>query len=95
MVDLALIARTQAIDGPALRAAILVGTGHRGLPLPTAFTVPDWEAWKAGFIKTMAVAPGEPMTFVAAYELVKRFLDPVLDGPVPGQWDPQSSRWAP
>lgn len=93
LVDLALIARTQAIDGPALRAAILVGTGHRGLLLPTAFTVPDWDSWRAGFTKTMAAAPGEPMTFIAAFELVKRFLNPVMAGPVVGRWDPQSARW--
>ena len=48
LVDLALIARSQTIDGPALRTAILAGTGHRGLPLPAAFAVPDWEIWQAG-----------------------------------------------
>ncbi|MGH3923826.1 MAG: nucleotidyl transferase AbiEii/AbiGii toxin family protein [Pseudonocardiaceae bacterium] len=95
LVDLALIARSQTIDGPALRRAILVGTGHRGLPLPTAFTVPDWNIWRAGFTKTMAATPGKPMAFADALDLVQRFLDPTLAGPIAGQWDPQASRWCP
>jgi len=88
LVDLALIARSQTIDGSALRAAILAGTAHRGLPMPTAFAVPDWDAWRTGFTKTIAAAHGEAMPFADAVQLVTRFLDPVLAGPVDARWNP-------
>ncbi|MGH3797135.1 MAG: nucleotidyl transferase AbiEii/AbiGii toxin family protein [Pseudonocardiaceae bacterium] len=90
LVDLALIARSHTIDGAALRVAILAGTGHRGRTLPAAFAVPDWEIWRAGFPRTMAAAPGEPMIFTDALNLVKRFLDPVLSGPISGRRDPRA-----
>jgi hypothetical protein len=41
LVDIALIASTQIIDGRALRMAVVVGTTHRGLDLPAHFAVPD------------------------------------------------------
>jgi hypothetical protein len=94
LVDLALIARSQTVDGPALRVAILAGTGHRGLPLPTTFAAPDWDAWRTGFTKTITAAPAKSMTFADAVQLVKRFLDPVLAGPVSGRWIPQEG-WSP
>lgn len=94
LVDLALIARTQHVDGSALRTAILSGTAHRRLPLPSAFSVPDLPSWSAGFAKTNVAAPGEPITFTDAVDLVGRFLDPILAGPITGTWDPQSSSWA-
>lgn len=94
LVDLALIARSQTVDGPALRAAILAGTGQRGLPLPTAFAVPDLDAWRTGFTRTASAAPGQPIPFADAVQLVKRFLDPVLAGPVSARWDPHKG-WRP
>ena len=94
LVDLALIARTQHVDGSALRTAILSGTAHRHLPLPSSFSVPDLTSWSAGFAKTIATAPGEPMTFTDAVDLVGRFLNPALAGPITGTWDPHGSNWA-
>lgn len=93
LVDLALIARTQHIDGHALRIAILSGVGHRRLPLPTTFLVPDLPSWNAGFAKTYATGPSEPMTFSDAVDLVGRFLNPILAGPITGTWDPHTSSW--
>ena len=49
LVDIALIATTQPISGPALRAAVLAGAAHRGLPLPDAFAVPDEAVWRRGY----------------------------------------------
>ncbi len=93
LVDLALIARTQHVDGSALRTAILSGTAHRRLPLPTSFSVPDLPSWSIGFAKTIAAAPGEPVTFTDAVDLVGRFLNPILASPITGTWDPHSSDW--
>jgi Nucleotidyl transferase AbiEii toxin, Type IV TA system len=93
LVDLALIARTQHVDGQALRIAILSGIGHRRLPLPTAFSVPDLPSWSTGFAKTCAAVPSEPMTFPDAVDLVSRFLNPILTGPITGTWDPHTSSW--
>lgn len=88
LVDLALIARSQPIDGPALRAAILTGTTHRGLPMPIAFAVPDRNAWRGGFDKMIAGAPADALNFDDAVKLVKQFLDPVLAGPITDRWIP-------
>jgi hypothetical protein len=93
LVDLALIARTQQVDGQALRAAIIAGTAHRGLPIPTVFAAPDLPAWRAGFTKTLAAARAEPITFDEALHLVGRFLDPILASPVHRTWDPDRSAW--
>lgn len=94
LVDLALIARSQRVDGPALRTALLTGTAARGLPMPSAFAVPDWDAWRAGFDKTIAAAPAERLGFDEAVQLVKQFLDPVLAGPTTNRWVPGEG-WRP
>lgn len=94
LVDLALIARSQPVDGPALRAAILTGTAHRRLAMPTTFAVPDRDAWRTGFAKTITAAPAEPLGFDDAIQLVKHFLDPVLAGPVTDRWVPGQG-WSP
>lgn len=63
LVDLALIARTQHVDGSALRTTILSGTAHRRLPLPRSFSVPDLPSWSTGFAKTIGTqSPGHSTT---------------------------------
>ena len=63
LVDIALIATTQPISGPALRAAVLAGAAHRGLPLPDAFAVPDEAVWRRGYPQSAADAPRADANF--------------------------------
>ena len=93
LVDIALIATTQQISGPALRAAVLAGTAHRGLSLPDAFAVPDEAVWRRGYPQSAADAPGPTPTFDEAISLACALLNPVLKGPMIGNWDPAATSW--
>lgn len=93
LVDIALIATTQQISGPALRAAILAGAAHRNLSLPDVFAVPDEAVWRRGYPRSAADAPGPMPTFDEAVSLASALLNPVLNGPVAGIWDPAAGSW--
>jgi Nucleotidyl transferase AbiEii toxin, Type IV TA system len=95
LVDIGLIATTQQISGPALRAAVLAGTAHRNLSLPDAFAVPDEAVWRRGYPQSAADAPGPTPTFDEAVSLACALLNPVLKGPVSGNWDPAAASWTP
>ena len=95
LVDIALIATTQQISGPALRAAVLAGTAHRNLSLPDVFAVPDEAGWRRGYPQSAADAPGPTPTFDEALSLACTLLNPVLQGPVRGNWDPAVASWTP
>lgn len=92
LVDIALIAATQRLDGSALRAALVTGAAHRRLGLPDRFVVPDPMAWRAGYARQ---ARGSAVThnFEEAVGLATRLLDPVLAGPVAGIWDSENRAW--
>jgi Nucleotidyl transferase AbiEii toxin, Type IV TA system len=93
LVDIALIATTQQIPGPALRVAILAGAAHRNLSLPDVFAVPDETVWRRGYPRSAADAPGSTPHFDEAVSLTCALLNPVLKGPVSGDWDPVSASW--
>ena len=76
LVDIALIATTQQISGPALRAAVLAGTAHRNLSLPDVFAVPDVAVWRRGYPQSAPDAPGPTPTFDEALSLACALLDP-------------------
>ena len=65
LVDVALIAGSQPVRGPALRRALVTGAAHRGLALPPRFEVPDLDAWRTGYTRHAAAHPG-PGSFVPA-----------------------------
>jgi len=93
LVDIALIATTQQISGPALRTAVLAGAAHRNLSLPDAFAVSDEAVWRRGYPQSAADAPGPAPTFDEAVSLACALLNPVLKGPVSGNWDPATASW--
>lgn len=93
LVDIAILARSQTIAGPTLRAALLTGVAHRGLTLPSRFDVPDIEAWQTGYARRAGDVPGQTPTFDEAIDLAHRLLDPVLAGPVAAVWNPTTGQW--
>ncbi|MBA2768525.1 MAG: hypothetical protein H0U35_05240 [Sporichthyaceae bacterium] len=46
-----------------------------------------------GYRNRVADAPDPVPVFDDAVRLVARLLDPVLAGPVPGRWNPESGQW--
>jgi hypothetical protein len=94
MVDLVLIARSQRPHAENLRQAIRHQAVSRGIDLPIAFSSPG-PLWTAGYeAKAAEVADiGDLGRFAPALALVKRFLDPVLNGTGTGEWNPARSRW--
>jgi hypothetical protein len=93
LVDVALIAGSQSVPGPALRHALVTGAAHRGLALPPRFEVPDLDAWCTGYARIAADAPAPVPSFRQAADVAGRVFDPVLAGPLNGSWDPQAGRW--
>ena len=95
LVDVALIAGSQPVQGAALRRALIIGAAYRGLALPPRFEVPDLDAWRTGYLRRAADAPTQVPSFQQAAEIASRLFDPVLAGPLGGSWDPQAGRWLP
>ncbi|WP_291408100.1 nucleotidyl transferase AbiEii/AbiGii toxin family protein [Actinophytocola sp.] len=93
LVDIAIIARTQSIPGPALGTALLTGVAHRGLTLPSRFDVPDIEAWRTGYARRADDVPGQAPPFEEAIDLAHRLLDPVFAGPITATWNPNTCQW--
>ena len=67
---------------------------RRGITLPSEFAVPDREIWEAGYrpeagrsLLRIAQTLGE------ALEIVRPFIDPLLDGTATGHWDPHGLHW--
>jgi hypothetical protein len=93
LVDIALIATTQPISDPALRAAILAGAAHRSLSVPDSFAVPDESVWRRGYPRSAADARGPMPAFDEAVALASALLNPILNGPVSGGWNPAAASW--
>lgn len=93
LVDLAIIAETQTVSADKLRTALLSEYAHRGLPTPTAVTLPSPD-WVSGYAQSARQAPYlEHTTAKSAVALVGRLLNPVLAGRHRGTWDPTVSEW--
>lgn len=95
LVDIALIAGTQEVSGSGLRAAVLAGTAHRNLPIPDTFAVPDERSWRKGYPAAAADAPAPVPNYDEACQLAASLLNPILQGQVPGRWDPTTASWSP
>lgn len=94
LVDLALIAKSQEVEGLALRRAIQVGFAHRSLIMPDRFTVPDEAGWRARYPRVAQDARGSVPGYEGAVDLATRLLDPVLADRVTGRWSPYDLQWS-
>lgn len=94
LVDLVAIASAASVEAEAQIAALRSEAKRRGIELPAAFETPDREAWKRGYEAEAARSLLEvAATLEEALELVKPFIDPLLDGTARGKWDQQAGRW--
>ncbi|MEO6503545.1 MAG: nucleotidyl transferase AbiEii/AbiGii toxin family protein [Jatrophihabitantaceae bacterium] len=94
LVDLVVIARTQAVGALSLRTALETERLHRGLPQIHGYvTPPNWETTYRRLARDVAECR-EHRTYAQAVEFVQSFLDPVLQGAVAvGSWDPNRRAW--
>lgn len=94
LVDLVILALTQDVEAGALAKAIRAEAGRRRLQPFAALAIPS--RWGAVYTRTIRSTPyGKNYdTVEAAAELMRRFLDPVLDGTVTSAtWSHASLRW--
>lgn len=93
LVDLVLIATTQSVNAHDLRRALVSEYAYRNLETPTTVTLPSPD-WIAGYA---AVARSVPTLDIvdanAAVDIVRKLIDPALDGTARGTWDPHKVRW--
>ena len=95
LVDLVAIASATSVAAEAQITALRSEAERRGIELPTAFSVPDAEAWKRGYEAEAARSLLEmAATLEEALELMGHFADPLLDGTAHGRWDSRAQRWA-
>jgi hypothetical protein len=95
LVDIAIVATTQAIGSKALRVAVATNAALRRLELPERFAVPDPVGWAARYPRVAAEAPGPVSDYDTAVNLASRIFDPVLDATATGGWDPSVQAWTP
>ena len=93
LVDIAIIAITQAIDSKALRTAVVTNAALRRLELPRRFAVPDPVGWAARYPRVAAEAPGPVPGYGTAVVLAGQIFNPVLDATASGMWDPSVQSW--
>lgn len=94
LVDLVAITTAASVAADAQITALRSEAERRGIELPASFDVPDPEAWKRGYEAEAGRSLLEvAATLEEALELVKPFIDPLLDGSAAGGWDPRAGRW--
>jgi Nucleotidyl transferase AbiEii toxin, Type IV TA system len=94
LVDLVVLAVTQAIDGTALGVAISTEARRRQMEPFDHSVVPD--AWGRGYAKLARSVPycADFRGVDLARHLVVRFIDPALDGSAKGKtWSPEKRSW--
>lgn len=94
LVDLVMLAGTQDVEAAKLRRALEVESGVRSLTLPTAFEIPA--TWGARYTKLASKVPtcANYRSADTAKELMRVFIDPVLDGSATGKtWDHTRLDW--
>lgn len=96
LVDLVSIVIGASVSADAQRDALVSEFGRRGLLLPTHFDVPDRGLWGTGYsreARRSLLNVGQ--TLDEALDIVRPFLDPLLDRTASGSWDSGSRRWEP
>lgn len=95
LVDLVAIVGGASVDADAQMKALSSQTDRRGITLPKRFAVPDRSLWEPGY---EAVARRSLLETARkldeALDVVRPFIDPLLDGTAAGSWNPQRGVWA-
>jgi hypothetical protein len=94
LVDLVAISLAARVDAGSQINAVESEASRRNVSLPDRFDVPDRTLWQSGYAaearrSLLPIAHG----LDEALEVVRPFLDPLLDGTARGTWDPQAQAW--
>ncbi len=94
LIDLVTISRGASVDADQQRGALVSEADRRSVHLPDRFDVPDRALWAPGYAaEARRSVIDVPVTLCDALDVVRPFLDPVLDGTATGVWDPTARRW--
>ncbi|MBW8060299.1 MAG: nucleotidyl transferase AbiEii/AbiGii toxin family protein, partial [Solirubrobacterales bacterium] len=92
LVDILLIADSEAIEASDLRTALTTtfeARGHQPLPAKLPPPPPKWEEPYRRLAEEIGIEPG----LDAAFSHAAAFLDPVLAHQTQGQWDVEAGMW--
>lgn len=94
LVDLVAILTEASVLADAQREALQSEAQRRGITLPPSFDVPDRDLWEKGYAAEAArsLLPIAP-TLDEALDVVRPFIDPLLNGTAAGRWHSDHGRW--
>ncbi len=94
LVDLVAIVTRASVEADAQRVALASESTRRGITLPAHFVVPDRELWESGYDAEAkrSVLP-IARTLDEALDVVRPFVDGLLDGSAVGRWNPTAREW--
>ena len=96
LVDLVAISLGATIDAESQMRALRSEAARREVTLPDRFDVPDRKLWEPGY---SAEARRSLLPIAhdldGALDVVRPFLDPLLNGTARGKWEADAHRWAP
>lgn len=94
LLDLVAIVSAAEIDAAGQLAALTSEASRRDVRLPAHFDVPDRALWERGYAReARASIASVPTTLADALDLVRPFIEPLLNGSAVGRWDPQRRSW--
>ena len=95
LADLAVFAHNERLQAEALRRALTSESARRRLRLPANLPTPVGTGWRAGYARAARDAPGlAEQDLDSALALVRRLIDPALDGTAVGTWLTDELSWA-
>jgi hypothetical protein len=94
LVDLVAISLGATVDAASQMRALKSEAGRRDVTLPDRFDVPDRKLWESGY----SAEARRSLLPIAhdldeALDVVRPFLDPLLDGTAQGTWDAEARGW--
>lgn len=95
LVDLVAIVTSASVRADEQTSAIRSEFIRRNLDLPGQFDVPDRALWAPGYAAEArrSLLPPRAGTLDRALEVVRPFVDPVLNGTATGTWNPGVGHW--
>jgi len=94
LVDLVAIVTAASVDAEEQLRALSSEVARRGLTLPRSFDVPDRTLWDPGYAAEAERSfLATSRTLDQALEVVRLFIDHLMDGSAAGSWDPAKGAW--
>ncbi len=94
LVDLVAIVNGASVSAEAQSLALRSEFDRRRLAVPEHFDVPDPALWARGYAaEARRSLLDTALTIDGALDVVRPFVDPILDGTAAGSWKPNSRRW--